>query len=278
MPASGDWVVAVWSTAEAPVFAVANYRQLESATCGMSRVKEFVATIPLSQEMIGGGFFNMDRELLGVILPCGDRVAAVEPSSVDQMLARLTTVEERVLTVYGALLGVLSQGERQYFSDADGLLVREVWVGTRAEAAGLQPGDLVVALNGSAVASVDDLQPLVASTNAPFELTVRRGSATSSVELGTSAAAQTSPDEGGLGLVIESPRPIYRVGTVRPDSRAAQAGLRPADVLRRVNHVEPRTRAQAERAIKNGASAPILLEVERDRRRVAILIPGGAAR
>jgi hypothetical protein len=46
----------------------------------------------------------------------------------------------------------------------------------------------------------------------------------------------------------------------------------------RINGNEPRSRAQAERTIANALSGRIMLEVQRDDRRIAIVIPESAAR
>jgi C-terminal processing protease CtpA/Prc len=90
-----------------------------------------------------------------------------------------------------------------------------------------------------------------------------------------SSAAPSVPtiSDLGLGLVIASPRSQYRIAAVVPESRAARAGVKAGDVVGRINHVEPRTRAQVDGAMESAGSKPILLEIERDRRRVAIVIP-----
>jgi hypothetical protein len=280
LPHTGEWVTAVWLTDRSPAFAAGNFRQTTRRNCGMAPVRELVTNITLTREMIGGAIFDMDRELLAVLLPCGNRLAAIEPSSVDDMLKQIVAVDERVLARYGLLFARLSQDEGQYFSDADGLLVREVWSGTRGEAAGFRPGDVVVALNDDAVAEIDDLKPLTIASGTAMALRVRRGPTRVTVTLDSSAAAPGPSNETGaeLGLVMEVPTATFRIDSVQSDSRAARAGVRAGDILRRINHVEPRTRAQADRAVKGATSKPTLLEIERDRRRIAIVIPKSAAR
>lgn len=95
LPGPGDWVVAVWQTDEAPAFAAGNFGQIAGTACGSVPANELTASIPLMPSMIGGALFNMDRELLAVILPCADRIAAVALPGIDDMLARLAAVEER---------------------------------------------------------------------------------------------------------------------------------------------------------------------------------------
>jgi hypothetical protein len=280
VPQPGDWVIAVWQAHDGPAFAAANFRQIASTTCGMAKANELTASISLTPAMIGSGMFNMDRELLAVILPCGDHIAAIQSSSIDHMLTYLTALEERLLARYGILFTGLSPDERRYFSIADGLLVSEVWMGTRGEVAGFQPGDVVVAVDDHAVAGIDDLRPLAATSGAPFEVTVRRGSNTQNLKLDSNAGTpgESPANETDVGLVIESPATTFRIDAVLPGSRAARAGVRAGDVLRRINRLEPRTPAQVDRAVKNATAKPVLLEIERDRRRLAIVIAEGAAR
>ncbi len=279
-PRTGDWIVAVWQTEQGPAFAAGNVRQLATTRCAIAEVPELVMSTPLSRSMVGGGVFNMDRELVGVILPCADRVAAIEPSSIDDMAKRTMAVEERLLTRHGTIVASLSQDEGTYFADADGLLVREVWIGTSADAAGLRPGDLIIALNGQSIASLDDLRPLAAASGAAFELKVRRGGRTETLTLDSRATAATPsgrppPDPG---LILEGASATFRIESLVPGSRAARAGLAPGDRVLRINGNEPRSRAQAERALAGSASVPILLEIERDNRRIAVVIPRDASR
>jgi S1-C subfamily serine protease len=150
---------------------------------------------------------------------------------------------------------------------------------TQGDGAGFQPGDVVTALNDRAVGGIDDLQPLTTQAGAPFNVKVRRGSKDLTV-----AIDPTLPNTGvaratdtGAGFVFEAPTATFRIDAVLPGSRAARAGVQPGDRLRRINGVAPRTQAQADRVVTGAASKPMLLEIERDRRRIAVVIPEGAA-
>jgi hypothetical protein len=222
-PHTGDWIVAVWQTDETPAFAAATFSQMATTTCGVAHVRELVSSASLGPPMIGGAVFNMNRELVGMILPCGDRVALIEPSGVDEMLKRAMTVEEGVVANFGVLFSALMEDDRQYFRDADGLLAREVWNGTPAEAVGVRPGDLVTALNGQAVTTIDDLRPLMMRPEAAFELRVRRGSKTETLKWVSSAVARASGGNATtFGLVFE---PAPRIASNHSCLEAAPRGL-----------------------------------------------------
>jgi serine protease Do len=278
-PPAGEWIVAVWLTDQGPAFAPANFQQVSTIACGLTQTQALGSNLAPSRSMIGGGVFTTGRELLGIILPCGDQVAAIVPSGIDAMLRRTAAVEERLLAQHGALFGTVSPEERTYFTDAGGLLVREVWSETPAEAVGLRAGDLVVAVNGRPVASLDDLQPPTVSSDGEFALLIRRGSKTETVSLGsTISSSASSAGVDDPGLVLEPVAPAYRIESVVPGSRAARAGLAAGDRLVRINGSEPRSRARAERALTSPTRTPILLEIQRDRRRIAVVMPQGVSR
>jgi len=159
-----------------------------------------------------------------------------------------------------------------------GLFVREVWIDTSADAAGLRAGDRVVALNGEPVNTIDDLRPLANPADGPFSLRVQRGrnSETLTLDSGSAPAAPAS-DRQTLGLSVGSSTPAYRIDAVAPGSRAARAGLEPGDRLLRINGSEPRNPDEMERMIAAPSSTPVMLEVERDARRIALVIPGSTA-
>ena len=278
LPKSGDWVIAVWRSAETSVFAAASFRQSTSAMCGTVPIQEVHSNLSLDRAMTGGGLFNMDGGLLGAILPCGDRMAVVETASVDELLERADTVEQRIVGRYGVLVGVLSDADRQYFKDARGLLVREVRIDASGDTAGLRPGDLVVALADQPVTAIDDLRPLVASSDETFDLQIVRGARTIKVTVGSDAVPTGSGKarSSGVGLMLEAPPDTYRIDVVIHDSRAARAGIRPGDRLARINGTDPRNLQQVRRGLDSNRGAAMLLEVVRDQRRIAVVLPQGA--
>jgi hypothetical protein len=278
LPKSGDWVIAVWRSAETPAFAAASFRQSTSAMCGTVSIHEVHSSLSLDRAMIGGGLFNMDGGLLGAILPCGDRIAVVETASVDELLKRADTVEQRILWRYGLLVSVLSDADREYFKDAHGLLIREVAIEGAGDTAGLRAGDLVVALTDQPVTTSDDLRPLVTAPDHTFDLQVVRGAKTIKVTVGSGATPGGSEKPRGrdVGLIVESPPDTYRVDVVTPASRAARAGIRPGDRLARINGTEPRSLQQLRRALDSNTGAAMLLEVVRDQRRIAVVLPQAA--
>jgi S1-C subfamily serine protease len=154
-----------------------------------------------------------------------------------------------------------------------GLLVREVWMGSSGEVAGVWPGDIVTAINGAPVVQVHDLRVLIVPAAEPFELTVQRGSRTLRLTLPVDAAEVVPAAEpAGAGLVLESPSRSYRIDSVVPRSSAAAAGIEPGDRLVRIDRTEPRSLEQVRRIVAATKPAPMLVEVVRGSRRLGIVV------
>ncbi|MEO8522347.1 MAG: PDZ domain-containing protein [Acidobacteriota bacterium] len=271
-PAAGDWMIAVWRTDTEPAFAAGNFRQLEAVACGVMTAQELGSSLSFTGAMVGGGVFNIDGELLGMVLPCGERVTAIAAASIESMLARENTVDERIRGRYGVVVAPLSVDEAAYFKRPGGLLVREIWTGSAAEAAGLRPGDIVIALGARAVGKIEDLQPLTDGTEPSPELKVQRGAKSLSVNLASAAAAPGGASGSGAGLTLASGSDPYRIVSVQPGSPAAQAGLQPGDRLVRIDFAAPRSPDQVRKLFAAARPSPLWLEVDRDAHRIGILL------
>jgi membrane-associated protease RseP (regulator of RpoE activity) len=57
-----------------------------------------------------------------------------------------------------------------------------------------------------------------------------------------------------------------------PDSPAAVAGVEPGDRLVRIDHAAPRSLAQIQRIFADTQTVPVLLDIERGERRLAVLV------
>jgi S1-C subfamily serine protease len=270
----GDWVVAVWRTREGRAFAMGTALQTARLTCGTISTEEVLCSLPLSETMTGGGLFDAAGSLVGVIASCGDRVRAITPGGVDAMLARAATAEQQLLIRFGLVAGALDPDERAYFEPAEGVLVREVWTGSPSDAAGLEPGDLILSLDGTPLAAPDRLAPLAASERMPATLGIRRGRRPLTISVPASGAA-SDPKTGPaptVGLLWEPPARGFPVETVVPGSAAARAGITSGDRIVRVDGAAPRSQEQAERLLAAYQSRPVFVTIERGRRRLGVVL------
>jgi S1-C subfamily serine protease len=112
-----------------------------------------------------------------------------------------------------------------------GAVVADVAEGSVAAAAGIRPGDAIVALDGAAVPHPRRLAGLVGiyPEGQEVELTVERGGAETKL-----VARLAAPQRCAIGMRLERPRGdefVARVARVEPDSPAAAAGIRAGDEI-----------------------------------------------
>ncbi|MEZ5288293.1 MAG: PDZ domain-containing protein [Vicinamibacterales bacterium] len=226
--------------------------QTSQSTCGTWRVQEILSSVPLTSAMAGGGLFDIDGGLLAVILPCGNRLTAVATGSIDRVLAEGNTLEQQVLARYGVVLRPLPDAAGPVLAANSGVLVREVWPGYRAEAAGLAPGDVIVELAGSPVTTMETVSKLGDEPgDEGLALTVQRGAKRVSLTLRQRGAKADAPSKGGdaPGVVLATPEDGFAIEAVAPGSRAAAAGLEAGDRLLRIDRAEPASQAEVRRAL-----------------------------
>jgi serine protease DegQ len=173
-----------------------------------------------------------------------------------------------------------------------GALVTQVEPGSSAEQAGIQAGDVIVALDGEPVDGSSDLRNqigLIRAGEAVEVAAIRNGErrnfrAVVAPESNGSSAGARVADPTSVSLlagaaVMEMPsdHPAYGrvqgvwVSAVTPGSAAARYGLRAGDIITGVNR-EPVASVAALTAALDNASQPLALQVQRDGRALFLLI------
>ena len=159
-----------------------------------------------------------------------------------------------------------------------GALVISVSAGGPAAKAGLQPGDIILEVNGKPIASRDELVQLVVSlkpsTTVPVKVIRDKTEKTLNVTIGEldlesegQSASAGSEDEGdaneGFGITLGNltAERARRMGVpsgttgalitdVDPSGSAARAGVRPGDIILQVNRKPVTSAAEADRALQ----------------------------
>ncbi len=275
---TGHWVLAAWQGETELAFAPGTALGTTGRRCGEGRVEEFVTTIPIRPTMLGGGVFDLDGNLLAVLLRCDGQDVAVSATSVAELLAKGETHDSRVRARWGLRVDRLTPAESFYFGLGRGLIVRELWDGYPAEATGLKPGDILLSLDDAALDTVENLRILEgdeAPNQETFWLDARRGLEAVSFALPARGidARLDVPPPGGFGLVLEQPAQGYLIATVVPGSRAAEAGIRPGDRLIRVDHLEPGSFDEVQAVLADDRREPVFIELARDGRTRGVLLP-----
>lgn len=274
-PSPGAWILAVWRRERMVNFVPAFFLDTAIIQCGDQTVGELRSNVAWSRAMAGGGLFDLDSSLIGVILPCGDRYAAVAVESIDTMLQHGRSAVGRALGRYGVRFESLTEDEQQHFGRAEGVIIREVWTGYPADEAGLKPGDILIAINAEPIGALEQLDPLGDAVNFDtFDVAVLRGDQIVPVVLATDTSPLATPDEfEGLPGIVWEPAPVgHLVDAIVPDSPADVAGIRAGDRLVRIDSQEPVDLAQAVETLAPGREESVFLEIDRAGRRWGVLL------
>ncbi|MFN7940469.1 MAG: PDZ domain-containing protein [Thermoanaerobaculia bacterium] len=232
----------------------------------------------------GGPLVNLAGDVVGINELGGGGIGFAIPARVAGAVLRQALTRGRVERGFlGFLVLPVTKLARQ-----DGALISAVLPGSPAEAAGVQPGDLLLALAGRPVAvsffeQIPELYQRVAelAVGHPVELRIERSGTARTLSVEVAAMEKSRGDEAEfreLGLTAQEitgpmalarhlpPRAGLWVTGLRPGSPAASAKppVEVGDLLVKVGAAETRELAALERALAADGDAPLLLTVRRD--------------
>jgi len=257
---------------------------------GIEAYEDFIQTdASINPGNSGGPLLNIHGEVIGIntaIVAAGQGIGFAIPinmaKNVVEQLLRKGKVSRGWLGV--SIQPVTDEIAASFgLKKAAGALVNEVVAGSPAAKAGIRQGDIIVGLDGREVKDVQQLQRLVADTPVGKQVDVRVIRDGKEVRLGmklgsaeSGEARQAGPEEPApavwLGMTVgELPREMRMRGIggvivtgVDPAGTAAEAGIRPGDVIVSVNRVRVGNLAEYSRVIAEaGRKGSALLLVKR---------------
>jgi serine protease Do len=289
----GEWVLAIGAPFGFENSATAGIVSAKGRTLDSGYVPFIQTDVPINPGNSGGPLFNMRGEVVGINSQIYSRSGGYQGVSFSIPIDVAMQVSNQLQTtghVTRGKIGVTIQPVNQGLSDSFGLpqpegaLVSSVEKGGPAEKAGVEPGDVILKVNGQPLSSSDQLPVLVAgmTPGSTVSLDIWRNHAakTLSVTLGAledkRSAANSSPHEQGgkLGLAVRPLSPEeQRQGNTkgglvveRASGPAADAGIQAGDVVLAANG-----------AVVNNAD-DLKSAVEKSKGHIALLIQRGEAR
>ncbi len=262
---------------------------------GDGNFEDFLQTdAPINQGNSGGALVSTTGQLVGInaqiLSPTGGNIGigfAIPARMAETVMTQLVNDGE----VRRGLLGVSVQGVTSDLAESlglpgvDGALVSAVTPDGPAAKAGIERGDVIVRLEGQPVHDGNSLRNRIASIRPGSGVSVgllRDGrEKTVRVELGELRAARARKDEdkpgegGRLGLAVRpvSPDEAKELGLtskqgllvseVDPAGPAAEAGIRPGDVIEQVNRRPVTDVAGLKAAVQASGDKPALFLVNR---------------
>lgn len=260
----GDWVVAIGNPFGLNHTVTSGIVSAKGRVIGAGPYDDFIQTdASINPGNSGGPLFDLNGKIVGIntaIIPQGQGIGFAIPVNITKTL--LPQLMETG-TVTRGYLGVNIQSLTPDLAQAlnldtrKGALVSDVIPDSPADDAGLQRGDVIITFNGEAIDDSRDLAATVAGTpvGGTTEVLVLRNGQQKTLPLtigtlpsqGVAASEDSQANQGQWGLQLQNLTPEMarslglsdgqgvRVVAVRPGSPAAEAGLRPGDIMLQVN-------------------------------------------
>jgi serine protease Do len=289
----GEWVLAIGAPFGFENSATAGIVSAKGRTLDSGYVPFIQTDVPINPGNSGGPLFNMKGEVIGINSQIYSRSGGYQGVSFSipidvalQVSSQLQTTGHVTRGKIGVVIQPVTQGLADSFGlpQPEGALVSTIEKGGPAEKAGIEPGDVILKLNGLPLMDSNELPSMVAGiapgTSVNLEIWRNHASRQLSVTLGavedkrTATNTATHEQGGKLGLAVRPLSPEERrQGNVpgglvveRVSGPAAEAGIQPGDVVLAANGA---TVLSAEE-LKNA--------VDKSKGHIALLIQRGEAR
>jgi serine protease Do len=267
----------------------------------LSRYEDFIQTdASINPGNSGGPLFNINGEVIGIntaIINFAQGIGFAIPSNMAQNVVQQLILRGKVVRGWlGVGIQAVTQDLASKFGvkEGEGVLINDVFEGDPADKAGLQPGDVIVLVNGKSVDTPQTLSRLIAGLGPEKKakmVVMRDGKEkTFMVVLGERkeeavVASIPSKPEILYGLTIDdltselAERFKLKESTgalitrVEPDSVAESQGLKEGDLIREVNRKEVKNAKEFKNTVaevKKGDS--VLFRVIRENRALYILL------
>lgn len=290
----GDWVVAVGNPFGLGGTVTAGIVSARGRDIGAGPYDDFIQIdAAVNRGNSGGPAFNLNGEVVGIntaiFSPSGGNVGiafAIPASTARDVVAALKDNG----TVERAWLGVQIQPVTEDIAESlgidgtDGALVSQPQDDSPAAKAGVEPGDIIVQVDGKAVKGPRELARMIGnmSPGTSADLTVLRDGEeqTITVKLGDMPGMEqqasldpSDEDEGsvleGFGLTVtpaEDGEGVV-VTDVEPGSDAADRGIQTGDVITAVNSATVTNASAVEKAVREASKSgrkAVLFQIKRE--------------
>jgi serine protease Do len=296
---AGEWVIAIGSPFGFDNSVTAGIVSATARTLQGDAYTPFIQTdVAVNPGNSGGPLFNLQGEVIGINSQIYSRTGGYQGISFAIPIDVAMHVKDELVEhgrVQRGRIGVVIQEVDQALADSfklsrpRGALVAEVDDGGPADRAGLEAGDVILAVDGRAIERSGELPAIIAGIQPGTEATLtvwrNRGERKIRVKVGeledepqvAALGPQGNDQEGKLGLAV---RPLTGSERLRMRTRgrllvedaqgpAAEAGLQPGDVLIAVNDAEVNSLDEFREAVEK-SGATVALRIQRGDRTIFV--------
>jgi len=292
----GEWVLAIGSP-----FGL-EYTATQGIVSAVGRSLPSDAYVPFIQTDVavnpgnsGGPLFNVDGEVIGVNAQIYSRTGGYMGLSFAIPINVAMRVVDQLKTqgyVTRGWLGVMIQGINQELAQSFGLerprgaLVSQVMADSPAAKAGLKVGDIILSFNDKSIEQWSQLPSMVGATpvGEKVPVTIMRDGETETLQvtieqlneeeqIATAAGSKRQQSRLNIAVADLSPEQREELGLDEGgvlveevnDGPAAEAGVRPGDVIVALNQKDVKSASQFAKQVKDlPAGKPVPLLVQRD--------------
>jgi serine protease Do len=290
----GQWVVAIGSPYGFDNTVTSGIISAKSRSLPNENYTPFIQTdVPVNPGNSGGPLFNLQGEVIGINSMIYSQTGGFQGLSFAIPINEAIKVKDALVKtghVDRGRLGVTVQGLNQTLANSfgmkspNGALVSSVEAGGPAAKAGLQPGDVILSLNGDPVSDSNSLPSQVAGlapgSSAKVQVWRDKGTKDLTVTIGALADAKTAAKEGGDASATQDTRLGVAVRPLTPDEKqssslsrgllvqqaggpAESAGIQAGDVILAVNG-QPVTSVEQLKSMVAHAGDSLALLIQRD--------------
>jgi serine protease Do len=289
----GDWVLAVGNPFGLENTVTSGIISAKQRNIGAGPYDDFLQTdASINPGNSGGPLVNLDGEVIGIntaIVATGQGIGFAIPANLAKnIIIQLKSKGKVVRGWLGVMIQKITPELMKSFSlkEEKGSLVADLTPNGPAEKAGIKRGDVIIEFNGKQVGEWAELPQMVAGTGVgktvpvkviregkekTFQITIGELE-----EEGTPSGSQEAPKEDRLGMAVEDLTPELAgrmdlkgeqgvvIASVDAGSPAAEAGLRPGDLIKEIQR-EPVTNMETyRRLVRNlGTSGNVLFLIRR---------------
>ncbi|HEY2020617.1 DegQ family serine endoprotease [Paraburkholderia sp.] len=301
----GQWVVAIGSPYGFDNTVTSGIISAKSRSLPNENYTPFIQTdVPVNPGNSGGPLFNLQGEVIGINSMIYSQTGGFQGLSFAIPINEAIKVKDDLVKtghVSRGRLGVAVQGLNQTLADSFGMqkpqgaLVSSVDAGGPAAKAGLQPGDVILSVNGDEVSDSSDLPAKIAglAPGSSATLKVWRDKASKDVKVtigsfsdaklaSAGKAEQQTELQGRLGVAVRPLTPEEKSSASvshgllvqQAGGAAASAGIQPGDVILAVNG-RPVTNVDQLKQMISGAGNSIALLIQRDNAQIFVPVDLG---